>query len=560
VSVFSVPPLEEEPWPSLGWQVVHWMENGPSGRGGLCFGPGDLLGQPLVLDDERKALIYRAYEVYPPDHPNAGRRRFNRVVLSQPKGVGKTEMLSFFVAAELSPSAPVRTIDWTVERGERLPVGGPVASPYIPVVALTEEQSSDLGFAVLLAILERCSIGEEFDAGLERVMRRNGHGKAVLLAAAPDARDGALTTFQVADETHHWRSPRLVQAHRTMSANLPKRKEADAWALETTTAYEPGQGSVAEKARAYAEKVHAGLIHDPKLFYFHRQASNDLDVTTVEGRRAAAIEARGPAASWSNVDAIVAQFDDPSADVVFLDRVWFNRIRQGSNRAFDAARWEQLVRRDYEVPAGALITLGFSGVRRKNATVLVGTEISTGYQWELASWEAPTPAQPGWEVSEAELDAAVADAFKRWDVWRLNARDHSWQGAIDKWAGRYRDEDDKPRVVAWHDTGQWLRPARACQAFAQAIADREVTHDGSARLARHIGAACKRALQVAHDEDPAWTIQKESADAPVPINGAWAAVLSWQARRDALALGVGPQDSVYNQRAEAGEEDVLRWV
>ena len=42
------------------------------------FGPGDLAGEPAVISQEKRAIIYRAYEVYPKGHKLAGRRRFPR--------------------------------------------------------------------------------------------------------------------------------------------------------------------------------------------------------------------------------------------------------------------------------------------------------------------------------------------------------------------------------------------------------------------------------------------------------------------------------------------------
>ena len=54
MSTLIVPPLNEDPWPSLGEGVSQWMEDS------LAFGPGDLLGQPFRLDDEDRAIIERA--------------------------------------------------------------------------------------------------------------------------------------------------------------------------------------------------------------------------------------------------------------------------------------------------------------------------------------------------------------------------------------------------------------------------------------------------------------------------------------------------------------------
>ena len=67
--------------------------------------------------------------------------------------------------------------------------------------------------------------------------------------------------------------------------------------LEITTAPEPGAGSVAEGTMEYAEAVADGRVTDAALFFLHRQASDDHDLTTREGARAAVIEASGPAAS-----------------------------------------------------------------------------------------------------------------------------------------------------------------------------------------------------------------------------------------------------------------------
>ncbi|OQA37831.1 MAG: hypothetical protein BWY56_00627 [Acidobacteria bacterium ADurb.Bin340] len=70
-----------------------------------------------------------------------------------------------------------------------------------------------------------------------------------------------------------------------MLANIPKRRQADAWSLETTTAPAPGQGSVAEDTMDYARQVAEGKIEDSRLFFFHRQASDIHDLSTPEGVR-----------------------------------------------------------------------------------------------------------------------------------------------------------------------------------------------------------------------------------------------------------------------------------
>jgi hypothetical protein len=216
MAVLTVPAFnQKESWPTLGPQVCEFIESY------LVFGPGDLRGQPAILDDEKRALIYRMYEIYPQNHVQAGRRRFKRAAISLRKGTAKTELAAWLAAVELHPYGPVRCDGWD---SDGRPVGIGVRDPYIPLVAYTEEQSDELAFAALKTIIEYSELTDDFDIGLERIMRIGGDGKAVSLASSTDARDGARTTFQVFDETHRMSMPRLKSAHRTMLANIPKRR------------------------------------------------------------------------------------------------------------------------------------------------------------------------------------------------------------------------------------------------------------------------------------------------------------------------------------------------
>src|SRR5688572_11489901 len=97
-------PQDKVLYPTLGPLVCEWIEEK------LVFGPGDLRGQPAILDDEKRGLIYRSYEIYPKGHEMEGRRRFKRVAYSLRKGSAKTELAAWIAAAELHPTAPVRCV------------------------------------------------------------------------------------------------------------------------------------------------------------------------------------------------------------------------------------------------------------------------------------------------------------------------------------------------------------------------------------------------------------------------------------------------------------------
>lgn len=522
-------PKDKIMYPSLGAQVCAWIEET------LVHGPGDLRGLPVTLDQEKRALIYRMYEIFPKDHPQAGRRRFKRVALSLRKGSAKTELAALIAAVELHPDGPVRC-DGFDAKGE--PVGMGVTDPYIPLVAYTEEQSDELAYGALRIILMYSQVAEDFDIGIERIMRVGGDGKAVSLSSSPDARDGARTTFQVFDETHRFNLPRLKMAHRTMLMNIPKRFQSDAWSLETTTAFSPGEDSVAEDTYEYASQVAEGVIKDSRLFFFHREASASHDLTTPEGLRAAVIEASGPVAEWSDIDGICEQWQDPTTDKAYLERLWLNRRVKASEKAFDAELWNSLAIPDFKIPAGDTITLGFDGARWRDSVALIGTHLETGFQFLLGLWAKPLNEKE-WEAPEKEIDRTVDDAFQTWNVWRMYCDPPYWETQVAIWAGRYGET----KVVAWY-TDRRKAMAYAIQAFETAMKAKEISHDGSKDYASHIGNSVRRILNMVDDNGkPLWLIYKERADSPLKIDAAVAGILSWKARCDALSLGVSPTGS-----------------
>jgi hypothetical protein len=444
------------------------------------------------------------------------------------KGSAKTELAAWLAAAELHPKAPVRCVGW--KRGQ--PLGGPVTDPFVVLVAYTEEQSDELAYGALRAILQESAIGKDFDIGLERIVRLDGAGKAVSLSSSPNARDGARTTWQCFDETHRHTLPRLHQAHQTMMANLPKRKIADAWALEITTAPEPGGGSIAEKTMEYAQAIADGRIADSDLFFFHRQASDNHDLTTREGARAAVIEAAGATAAWRDIDGIVAQWADPTTDRTYWERVYCNRLVRSETQAFDVERWKMLARHPSPVQPKALITIGFDGGMFHDSTGIECTDVVSGYQWMAGLWECP-PGATDWQVPAADVDRVMRDLFAKYTVWRLYADPPYWQSWIAAWRGDFGEE----RVIEWW-TNRRKQMAVALEGFVTAITEGTVSHDGSKDLARHLGNSRRGELPQRDEQGkPLWLIRKERPDSPHKIDLAMAAILSWEARTDAIASG-----------------------
>jgi phage terminase large subunit-like protein len=528
MATLIVPSPDAKPWPTLGPQICDWIEDN------LVYGPGDLRGQPYVIEPEKRALIYRMYEVIPKGKPGAGRRRFNRSAINVRKGTAKTEFASIIAACELHPDAPVRC-DGFDAKGE--PVGRGMRDPYVALVAYTQEQTEELGFNVLRTILAEGPLAEDFDIGLERILvldaRGRAAGKAVPLTGAPGARDGARTTFQAFDETHRMTRAQLIKAHTTMLQNTYKRQMADAWTLETTTFHDPTEQSVAADTFAYAQAVHQGDVADPRLFYFYRYAPEEMPMGTREEVKAALLEASGPAADWSaDLDGLVEHWFEPKTDRNYYRRVWLNQRVAGTGKAFDSVKWAELTNVSHVVKDRAKIALGFDGAKTRDGTAVVACELETGHMWLAGYWQAPEGDEE-WEVNPSHVEQVLEQLFDRYKVQRLYADPFYWTTEVDSWRGRWGD-----RVVVSYATTSYKRIGMSCQAFAQAILAGQLTHDGDSKLAEHIGNSVRMDVNLRGDDDvPLWTITKERRGSPLKIDAAMAAVLAWQARNDAIAKG-----------------------
>lgn len=498
------------------------------------FGPGSLKGQPAKLNNDQRLIVYRAYEVWPKDHPRAGRRRFHRVGWSTRKGSAKTEFDAWIAFVELHPEAPVRFAGF--EKDGSLKQGRPVADPYIPMLANTQEQVAELAFGALIEICEHGMDPELFDIGLDRIIRLGidgeADGKAVPIAGAPNARDGARTTFQVFDETHRLYLPNHKAAVQTMMQNLPKRPLEDPWVLSTTTAGEPGQGSVAEDEYLEATAIERGEVAKPTLFYIHRQADDGWDMSDYDDRIEAIKQASGPdVAEWSDIDRIASMYDDPSTDRTYWERVWCNRWIAQEQQAFNLKTWRARGPQqgdERRIPLKAYVTLGFDGARMRDSTAIVMTDIKTGMQQLAALWESPDNADDDWEIDESEVREAVEGLFKNYRVLKMYCDPPYWDNTIGEWSVRWPE-----KVIAWH-TNRRSQMIQAISAFTDGIVSGKLTHTGDENLTRHIGNAGKHYVNNVIDEhgQRRWILKKVHPERK--FDACMAAILSWQARVDVL--------------------------
>lgn len=533
-------------WPTLGPQVCDFIESR------FVYGPGTLKGEPYVVRDDFRYLLYRLYEHYPEGYKEtygtesrdlSGRRRFQKGIISLPKGSAKTELMAIIALLELHPDAPIRFNGYDDEAEGGLAPGRSVMSPFIPLLAPTLEQLKDLAYGAAMEIVKDIDDAALFDPNKERIMiNGEGESKIIPVAASAGRLDGQKPTFQGIDESHRMVEDRHIAAVTTIENNLRKRFADDPWQLSTTTAGDPGEPSMALREFQYGMRIAEGKIKDPTTFFYHRATSDEnAKFDTMENRIKALKEASGPeAAKFRDLFSVAKEWDDENADHSYLERVWCNRWVQSSTSAFDAKKFRELGDESLKIAPGSTIVLGFDGAISDDSTALVATEVETGIQNLVGIWEKPEDATR-WQVPVGEVNAVMEDMFEFYNVLKLYADPPYWQESISKWAGRW-----EKRVVEW-PTRNETHIYYALRAYSEAINMGEVGHDNNQALIDHIAASGKNLLNRYDDEGKQkYRLAKRQRDKK--IDAAMAAVLSWQARLDALSEGAQEEEEKYAPR------------
>jgi hypothetical protein len=498
--------------PSLGQQVGQHIEH--------------YLG--IELTDEQAHRLVRLYQVDPVN----GRRVIRRAGLRAPKGKGKSPEGGYIAFAELT--GPVVFSHWSAGR----PVGMRHPSPWIQLAAVSKDQTDNMGVWLFEVLREReAELADlHVDLGRTRIYLRDRPGRIEQVTAEAGSREGQPITFAALDQTESWKqSNGGVRLAATLRRNAAK---TGGWTYELQNAPGPADGSVADLTSRAWERGQKGVLFDTV------QPSKIPELDDRPALLAALAEVYGEAVDrgWVNLERLADECVDADTSPSEAFRYYLNVSVPAEEAAFDIELWNSLAK-DFVVPDGELITLGFDGARFWDTTALVGTHVESGYQWVVGMWERP-PNVVDWTVPEAEVTETLAVAQERWKVNRVYADPPYWETTIDAWSGKWENI-----VLWWTNRPKFM--AYALKAYTSAMRSGELSHDGDPRFAEHVRNARRKESPQARDEDgrPLWVIRKESPDSPLKIDAAMAGCLSWEARGDAIADGVlEKRSSVYERR------------
>lgn len=517
-------PQYEGEFPSLGYDVADWIQ------ANLRHGPGDVLGEPIELDDEFYEFIVRAYAI----DSITGKRRVRRAFLSRPKGRAKSELAGMLVCAEAL--APVRFSHWN-EHGE--PVGRGVQSPFIRCLATEEGQSGNTydNVSTMLQRLGedrpeyRIDIGRSWQSS-SRVILGANNGIIEPSTSSNSAKDGGKETFAVFDETHIYTTKNLHWMHETVRRNLRKRLDAEPWCLETSTMYRPGEKSVAQDTHEFYQRIERGEILDKGLLFDHKEAPLDTDLADRESLLAGLKHVYGPASEWMDLDGIISEIWDPQSDPSDSRRYWLNQVVSSSDSWIAADEWARCSVPDL-IADGETITLGFDGSVNEDSTALVACRVSDGLLQLVHCWEKPLQAE-NWQVDREHVDATVNECFSRHNVVGFYGDPAHWQDYMDRWNREFGEKLEvkasNERPIEWW-THKATRTVLALERFHEATVGGVLRHNGDPTLTAHILNAKRRYGRVG------MTISKEHPHSHRKMDAAMAAMIAYECRSDAIAAG-----------------------
>ena len=190
--------------------------------------------------------------------------------------------------------------------------------------------------------------------------------------------------------------------------------------------------------------------------------------------------------------------------------------------------WAQCVD-ERSIPDLAEVVLGFDGSFSNDSTALVAVEVGEVPHVDVvACWERPPESDPSWRVPIVDVEQAIRDACRRWQVREIVCDPF-------RWARTYQAlEAEGLPVVEFPQSPQRMVPAT--QRFYEAVLNAGLTQSGDPRLARHID-NCVLKVDARGSR-----LAKETRNSPRKIDLAVSAVMA------------------FDRASEPPPEEVVPWV
>lgn len=393
-------------------------------------------GEPFKLRRWQRDEIVKTY--YPPTgaRPRQG-------VISLPRGNGKSGLAAVLALYAL--------------------LADEVESPQVLVVASDERQARIVFNAAKRMIQLDGRLSEQCQIYADRIVVPATDGVMMPLPAEPAALQGWDPTLTIVDELHVvteevWQSMALAAGKRPESLTLAISTPADSLDSVMWQLVQYGRENGDDKSFRLVEYA----------------APDNCDLEDWD-----AIKQANPALDdFLHRDAVLTQIR--TTREAALRRFRFGQWVGTADSWLPWGLWESRADPELGLPDdGTEIVLAFDGSASGDSTALVGCTLGDRpHIFTVAVWEAPA-TDDRWRVPRGEVANMIDAAHERWRVRELAADPWGWRSELEDWAARHKT------VVEWN-TAHAGRMAPATDRLYAALAEGNVSHDGSELLAAHI--------------------------------------------------------------------------
>jgi phage terminase large subunit-like protein len=411
-------------------------------------------GEPLVFRPWQKELTRHLFA----ENPN-GTLKHKRALIGLPRKNGKSAWLSAIALEHLVLG----------------PNGGEAYS-----CAADREQAKIVFNNVKEMIRLQPELSEMLDVYRDTIYNPKTGSVYRALSSEAFTKEGLSPTFVAFDELHAQPNRELWDV---MSLAMGARKEPMLVAITTAGVKTDtsGKDSLCYQQYEYGKKVASGEIDDPTFFFAWWEANQEADYRDEEAWKQAN-PGYGDIVASDDFSSAIRSTPEAEFKTKRLN-IWTNV----SDMWLPHGAWDSIAE-DKTIEEGSEVVLGFDGSFNGDCTAIVAVSVEeTSHIEPVAIWEKPDEALADWQVPVLDVEEAIREACKKYQVVEIACDPY-------RWARTYQIlEDEGLPVVMFPQTAARMTPATT--RFFEAVVNRQISHSGDKQLARHISNATLRVDQ-----------------------------------------------------------------
>ena len=411
-------------------------------------------GEPLIFRDWQKNLTRGLFSV-----KQDGSLKHKRALIGLPRKNGKSAWLSALALEHLVLG----------------PTGGETYS------CAAEKEQAKIVFGTAKRMVEmQPELSEMLDVYRDAIYNPKTGSVYRALSAEAFTKEGLSPTFVAFDELHAQPNRELFDV---MSLAMGARREPLLVAITTAGVKTDtsGKDSLCYQLYEYGKRVASGEVVDPSFYFAWWEADPELDFRDKK--------------SWESANPgfndIVAQ-DDFASAVLQTPEAEFKTKRLNvwtstSDAWLPHGAWDSCLD-SRTLTEGGQVVLGFDGSFNGDCTVIVAVTCDeVPHIVPLYVWEKPEEAGADWQVPVLDVEDAIREACKKYEVLEIACDPYRWARTF-----QILEEEGLP-VVTFPQTASRMTPATT--RFYEAVVNKSITHDGDPQMSRHIANATLRVDQ-----------------------------------------------------------------